>query len=168
VLRTSRREAAGKGMAVALAFGEIDAAGWKGLRRVIENHTAGPSALAERRQDERHAFRKLVAALDERASRVVMGHDISRGGMRIDPHPDLQVGHEIRLSIYGEPGCEPISVRAKVVRDDGAAGLALRFRDLPADVRERIESLVASLPAVEALDQGEVESLGAVVSEITS
>ncbi len=46
-----------------------------------------------------------------------MGRDLSMGGMRIEPHPGLEMGKTLRLAIYGAPREEPFIVRARVVRN---------------------------------------------------
>jgi hypothetical protein len=95
-----------------------------------------------------------------------MGRDLSVGGMRIEPNPDLEVGTRLRLAIYGEPMEEPFVVRARVARNDGDEGIGLRFEQISTGVAARLESLVAGLPSVESLHGGETDALGSVVSRI--
>jgi len=57
-------------------------------------------------------------------------------------------------------------VRARVLRNDGASGVALRFEDVSSGAARRIEELVARLPAVEPLQGGECDALGSVVSRV--
>jgi hypothetical protein len=86
--------------------------------------------------------------------------------MRIDPHPGLEVGTDLQLAVYGGPREEPLLLRAKVVRVGGEGAVALRFEEVTDAVARRLEALVAGLPPVESLDEGEAGSLGAVVAEI--
>ena len=86
--------------------------------------------------------------------------------MRVEPRRDLRVGDRLRLALHADPGGEPVVVDAVVSRDDGARGLALRFEALSDDAARRLEAVVADLPTVEPLADGEAASLGAVVSEV--
>jgi hypothetical protein len=95
-----------------------------------------------------------------------MGRDISAGGMRIEPNPDLVPGQSFELAIYGEAGEPPIAARAEVVRNDGPDGVALRFERLSPAARRRLEALVAHLPSVEPLQVGECDALGSVVTRV--
>lgn len=120
----------------------------------------------ERRQHPRGSYAERVVAFGERTSRVLMGRDLSPGGMRVEALPDLEPGDRLRLAIYGPDQVEPTMVEAEVVRDDGESGMALQFLDVAADVASRLEKLVACLPDVESLENEEAESLGTVISEI--
>lgn len=124
-----------------------------------------PSGNEERRKHRRAPFREQVMTLGERASLILMGRDISAGGMRVDFQAGLEEGAGLRLAIYGRMNDQPLLVRARVVRDDGACGMGLVFEDASSDVAARLEAMVASLPCVEELD-GEAEAMGSVVSEI--
>lgn len=105
---------------------------------------------------------------DERTSRVLMGRDLSAGGMRIESAPDIRIGERFRLAIYGPAQHRPFLIDARVERDDGDAGFGLKFIDVPADAQRDLEKLVACLPDIESLEEGETGGLGAVISEILS
>ncbi len=121
---------------------------------------------SERRRHRRARFRRSVMAVDEARPRVLVGRDLSSGGMRLDPVPDLMPGQCLRLAIYGAAREEPFLVRARVVRSDAKDGAALRFEGLDAATSRRVEGLVALLPSVESLRDGEAGSVGTVVSEV--
>jgi len=121
---------------------------------------------SERRRHRRGAYPRRVQVLEEEAGRVLMGRDLSVSGMRIDPHPGLEVGTELRLAVYAGMREEPFLVRAKVVRGGVEGAVALHFEDVSDAVARRLEGLVAALPPVESLDDGEAGSLGTVVAEI--
>ncbi len=123
----------------------------------------GPS---EKRATERRPFDRKVAAFGNRALRVLVGRDLSRGGMRIDRLPEAEPGDRLHLAIYGEASQDPFLVWATVARDDGENGMGLTFDPLDPHVAEQLEQLVASLPAVEDLHDGEARAMGTVVSEI--
>ncbi len=115
------------------------------------------AAQSERRRP-RAVFSQEVVALDDRADsvlHVLVGRDLSAGGIRVDPHPMLAVGDQLRLAIYDASAKEPFVVQASVERDDDGAGLGLRFLGVEPEVLAQIEAVVDSLPAVEALRPAE-------------
>jgi hypothetical protein len=118
--------------------------------------------------DRRRAPRRLyqgrrVVALDEEAARVLVGHDLSPGGMRVAPNPALFVGQRLRIALYGSPGETPLVLDAEVARDDGGRGLVLRFGPIPESARRYLDKLLDALPI---LDTGRSPAPGLVVSEI--
>jgi hypothetical protein len=134
---------------------------------------SAPDAAARRGRGERrrtprgrYARRVVAAGSDGAVHRVLIGRDLSAAGMRIDRHPDLTVGMQLRLALYDPAREAPIVVEAKVGRDDGPGGLGLLFEGVPAETAQRLEMLVASLPPVERLDDGETGALGTVLSEV--
>lgn len=171
------RPGAGEGT-IAVAFDALGDAALERLRQALRtgvvgsqamhhsDHAAPGHAAPERRRAPRGAFRKRVVALREEADRVLMGCDLSTGGMRVEPHPTLGIGERLRLAIYAEPGAEPWIVGASVVRNDVSGGLGLRFDVLPPEIARRLDAFVASLPPVEPLQRGEIGALGAVLAQI--
>ena len=127
---------------------------------------ADAEAAGDRRGGRRAAYVKTVPAFGKRALRVLVGRDLSVGGMRIDPLPGLKLGDRLHLAIYGDAGESPFLVWASVRRDDGEGGMALAFDELPGEMATRLERLVGSLPAVESLHDTEAQAMGTVVSEI--
>lgn len=161
------------------------------LKATIEAHSAGPAVLddaiaprpvtpapavdapeapeaaapvEDRRQGHRHATSQRVIALGDEATRVLMGRDISLGGMRVDPNPLLSVGDALRLAIHVNGLEVPLVVDAEVHRNDGEHGVALRFVELSSDARRYLGAAVEELPVLEpAEDESEK---GYIVSEI--
>ncbi len=127
--------------------------------------TSGDQA-SNRRRHPRHRFPRKVVALMEEASGVLMGRDLSMGGIRVEPQAGLAPGDRLRLAIYTTAREEPFLVEATVMRDDGELGLALAFDALAPDVATRLEALVAALPDIESLGGSEAEALGTVVARI--
>jgi hypothetical protein len=78
--------------------------------------------------------------------------------MRVQPHPELEVGTHFSLSLHDQTRQRPIEISAEVIRDDGLDGLALRFLDLSTDMAGRIDGLVAALPAANSLVMAGIES----------
>jgi hypothetical protein len=79
---------------------------------------------------------------------VLIGRDISSGGMRVRPDPDLALGDMLKLAVHSRPGLPAIMVKAEVTRDDGEDGVLLRFHDLPDSIAARLEQIMDGLPAM--------------------
>jgi len=124
-------------------------------------------AMADRRQHPRASYSGKVPRLDDEADSVLLGRDLSVGGMRVEYHPNLQIGDVLELAVYGLPREEPIVVKARVAQDSGN-GLGLAFDAVDPAVQARLERLVTRLPSVESLQGGEVGGLGSVVSRVLS
>jgi len=133
-------------------------------------HDAAPDtgtdvAAAERRRQSRHVYDRRVVALGERATRVLIGRDISTGGMRVGAHAELALGERLKIALHAGGRSEPLIVAATVQRDDGERGLVLRFEDIDESTRATIEGLVEDWPEIESGD-GDESQAGLVVSEI--
>ena len=130
-----------------------------------DSNATTPSA-GERRSHSRGSFAGAAVSVDPDRPRVLLGRDISAGGMRVERGADLRMGERLRLALYGPIHSQPFLVWARVVRDDGPEGLALHFEELYSASAGALEKLVACLPDVESLEQGELAGLGSVISEI--
>jgi hypothetical protein len=119
-------------------------------------------AGTERRASERHQLDRRNVALGDEATRVLMGRDLSRGGMRVGPNPLLAVGMKLRLAVHTETRETPLVLTAAVDRDDGERGLLLRFDDLSAEVTHYLDYVILTLPLV---DVGEDDS-GFLITEL--
>lgn len=127
-----------------------------------------PFSPIERRREPRGVLNREVVALDAQAHRVthtLLGSDLSRSGMRVEPHPALSVGERLRVGLYDATSPDPLIVEASVARDDGERGLVLLFDRTDAAIRAALERVVAALPAVQSLG-GERESERVFLSEI--
>ena len=121
----------------------------------------------ERREERRGQYSKrVIASVRDAMHRILIGRDLSASGMRIEHHEDLAIGDRLRVAIYDASRATPMVVEAVVDRDDGPGGLVLRFDGIDAMMGQQLESLVASLPPVECLTDGETGAMGTVVSEI--
>ena len=125
-----------------------------------------PLETENRRKHGRSEYVREVVNLDQEASQLLMGRDISVGGMSVTSSEPLAIGDSLRLAIYGEPREDPFIVRASVVRrnDDGTFGL--QFGELKSGVAARLERLVGGLPGVEPLDIDEAAAMGSVVTKV--
>jgi hypothetical protein len=182
----------GLGFSLGVAFRALSPEDEQALTLVLETWSRGPRALTDeqaarlldprdgrgrsprlrptrehRRRTPRRRFRGRVAALERRGGtmRALVGQNLSTEGMLIEPHPDLALGDKLCLALCGAPG-ERIVLRAEVVRDDGKAGLALRFDAPPEEVRRQLEALLEGLPTLERLVEGEPGGIATVVCEI--
>ncbi len=123
-------------------------------------------ANEERRRFDRHSYAQKVPAFSTRALRVLVGRDLSMGGMRIERLPDLEIGDRLHFALYGEPGDPPFLVWGTVTRDDEERGMGVVFDEVESEVGAKLERLVGGLPAVESLHDDEAEALGTVLSEV--
>jgi hypothetical protein len=131
-----------------------------------ETREDAPDSHDERRATARHPFDAKVPTFGNRALRVLVGRDLGMGGMRIEYHPDLEVGDRLNLAIYGAAGEEPFLVWGTISRCEGVDGMAVVFDAVHSVIAEKLEKLVAALPAVESLHDDEAAAMGTVLSEI--
>lgn len=144
------------------------------LRATVQHYTSGPERFAggvdievrppsapERRVEGRVPFEERVVALDEQAAKVLMGRDLSIGGMRVDANPNLAVGMDVELAVHVDELERPLVLRAKVHRDDGAEGFLLRFHELESQAQHYLNELMDRLPLLCDSDEG-----GSLVTEI--
>ncbi len=81
---------------------------------------------------------------------ALKGRDLSRHGLRVEPHPALAPGAQIRLTLPGREEGDAVCVAATVMRDDGDIGVALKFDWI--DDESRLGELVDDLPGISTLD----------------
>jgi hypothetical protein len=81
---------------------------------------------------------------------VLVGRDLSVGGMRVDPNPALQLGATLRLAIGMASDTPPVEVEARVARDDGECGVVLHFDWLEPGGKQRLRKMIATLPPIVA------------------
>ena len=112
----------------------------------------------------RHTIDPLVVQLRDAAARVLVGRDISVGGMRVDPNRRLTVGQTLRIAIHVNGREAPLVVTSQVHRDDGREGLALRFVELSRETAEALARALENLPVL--APTADEREKGFVVSEI--
>jgi c-di-GMP-binding flagellar brake protein YcgR len=132
---------------------------------------AAPSATftgeSERRRGPRVSHRHEVIALEPELSRVrhtLLGIDLSAGGIRVEPHPELTIGDRVRIAIYDAASNATLVVDAEAVRDEGRLGVVLQFRNVSEEARRQIERIVAATPQIESA--GAAPGHGVVVAEM--
>jgi hypothetical protein len=160
---------------IAYQGGPAMLAGSEALLDAAARHEAAPAAAAmplrvesdhnareERREQTRQEIEKRVVALDQEADRVLMGRDLSPGGMRVSPSPHLRTGGDVKIAIHLNDAA-PLTLRARVHRDDGERGVVLRFHELPPEASAAFMSLMETTPVVAP---GEEDDGGLIVSEL--
>jgi hypothetical protein len=123
-----------------------------------------PNSPRDRRSAMRHTIDPLVVRLRNEAARVLVGRDISVGGMQVEPNQRLAVGQTLRIAIHVNGMEAPLVVTSQVHRDDGRDGLALRFVELPRETAEDLTQALEELPVL--APSGDDRESGVVVSEI--
>ena len=95
---------------------------------------------------------------------MLIGRDLSASGMRVEQAEGIDLGDRFMLALHGTDTGEPIVVTATVARNDGDAGIALRFDPLKAERAEALDKLVGCLPDL-GEDADDDFGLGAVIGE---
>jgi hypothetical protein len=167
---------------ISVALDSLSARTRERLAVLLARHSVGPARLPrplrpesgvapgrEHRRHPRGEFHPELITLDpsgERAMDVLVGRDLSAGGMRVEPHPSITVGDRLRIALYDVSCREPLVVDAIVIRDDEDLGLGLRFVDLSSTLSRQLERIVATLPEIEDLRPPDPEHKRAVLSRI--
>lgn len=164
--------------AVALRFERPDATTKKRLRDLVTALASGPAtqtdgmarSSGQSRWDvsrsRRAHFGDSVQVLG--GSTVLVARDLSTGGMRIEPCPSLRVGDRIQIAIEAGGRAEPIVARARVLRDDGPKGLALKFEEIETWSARRLEGLLEKLPRLQELTAGSGRRRPIFISRLVS
>lgn len=123
------------------------------------------SDRSERRENSRHVFERRVIAMDEQATRVLVGRDIALGGMRVNPTPTLSLGDKLQVALHVSGQDTPLVLNVEVARDDGDRGLLLHFSGLSKIAESYLREVVADLPGLSSGGEGDDDS-PRVVTEI--
>ena len=129
-----------------------------GEARESTSASSQPERVAERRNDTRRAFNRRVIAIGQEATRILVGRDISRRGMRVDPSPALAVGAEFRIAIHQSSREEPLVLAVQVARDDGEQGMLLNFIDLTRTAEHELDDVIDELGSISAGGNAEAGS----------
>ncbi len=106
---------------------------------------AEPVATEERRSEPRRWFGRRVIARGAGRPRVLIGRDLSSGGMRVDHANGVREGDELELALHSQAGEIPLVVTARVLRVDEATGAALQFVGLTAGQRGALQKMIWEL-----------------------
>jgi hypothetical protein len=149
----------------------VEAVATQGPAEEIEQELQPPQPSIspdDRRAAPRLPYVAKIPAFGSRALRVLVGRDLSVGGMQIESNPDLEVGDRLHLAIYGDASEEPFLVWGTILRSDGRGGTAVVFDPVHPSIAKKLEALIASLPAVESLHDDEATAMGTVLTEIVN
>lgn len=123
-------------------------------RRVFAMPPPDEDDADERRRDLRIPYEHRVVALGEEAARVVVGRDLSQGGMRIEASDAVDLGDTLRVALHCGTEMEPLVLLATADRDDGDEGMVLGFHDLGDGQRDHLEKIIASSSPIQtAIDE---------------
>jgi hypothetical protein len=164
VLRTGARAPAAGAPAAARAAEPAQATARPARTTAAPQPTA--SGGSERRRSPRHPYARPVLAAGSGAARILIGRDLSSGGMRVKPDAQLRVGDALKLVIYGPAGRPPLLIRAVVSRNDGDDGCVLRFEGLAPSAAAELSAWTQQLPSPSGPAPGGTSALHSVVSEV--
>ncbi len=118
---------------------------------------------ADRRKNARARFASEILANSPQGSQVLLGCDLSAGGMRVQSDATLAVGDELKLALYARMGLPSVMVKAIVARADPDGSFGLRFDKVTDAVAARLEQIVSALPPLVDARQAKP---GVVVSQV--
>ena len=113
------------------------------------------SHASERRRAPRHAYSRPVLAAGGGAARILIGRDLSSGGMRVAPCANLSVGDALKLVIYGPAGRPPLVIRAVVIARRWRRRLRAPVRERRAQDRRRARRVDDAASELQRLEPGE-------------
>jgi hypothetical protein len=127
-----------------------------------------PAAEPARRRSERGSYTRSFLATGNSGAHVLIGCDLSIGGMRVNPDATLGVGDELKLVMPTGAGRAPLLLRAAVLRDEGPEGMVLRFENLSPAATADLARLVQTLPDLRPPDPVPYRGPNTVVTEIVA
>lgn len=178
VLRSTRVAAEQGSVKTSVKFQPMPRKDARQLERIVRQHagreldrppTTAKEGVTERplgvdrRKNPRASFESQVLASGAEGSQVLLGCDLSIGGMRVRPEPSLAVDDELKIALYARMGLPSVMVKAVVVRKEPDGHLGLRFASVSNTVATRLEQMIAALPPL--VDSPRAKP-GVIVSEI--
>jgi hypothetical protein len=159
----------GKTFDVSVAFRSLDLVDRVTLRALMARHaidfrphTEGSSGRGdrglreravpptrERRRAQRRRFQQRVMGVKDGLAHVLLAHDLSSGGMRIEWNERIAVGDELKIAVFGAFDTAPLLAPAVVERCDDADGWYLRFGALGEAASDRLDALIDSLVPID-------------------
>jgi len=136
---------------VALRFRDLSPRSYDRLCAAVAEALAPAPEPGERRRALRRWFGRRVIARGSGRPRVLLGRDLSSGGLLVENAAGLAVGDELQLALHSQTGDVPLVLAARVLRATESGGAALEFVAPSAGQRLYLEKLLASLgPAADA------------------
>ena len=99
----------------------------------------------ERRASERRWFGRRVIARGRGLPRVLLGRDLSVGGMQVENAIGLTAGEELQLALHSQAGDVPLVLRARVLRTGAGGKAALVFPALSENQQLALEKMLSEL-----------------------
>ncbi|HEU4430261.1 MAG TPA: PilZ domain-containing protein [Myxococcota bacterium] len=152
---------------VGLRFTRFPWSGQARVRRVLYEMIASAARATEvppppeRRGGERVAYDRRVIARGAGTPLVLLGRDLSAGGMCVETSRALAIGDPLQLALHAG-GETPLVVQAVVVRSVGEGAWALAFRALGPTQRDRLDEILREQAGPQA------SSRSLLVSEVGS
>ena len=147
---------------VGLAFTSLPLGSRRRLQALLIHHAGARLAAAwprpsdglpmraaeptERRRYERRPYDRRVIAQRPDGPVVLRARDLSVAGLRIEPAAGLRLGSALSLAIQVKSGTTPIVLDARVMRDDGPAGVVMQFEGVDVRQRDRLAKMLRDLP----------------------
>ncbi len=134
---------------VALRFRDVSPRVFERLCAAVSEALEPPreSVEVERRRSARRWFGRRVIARGSGRPRVLLGRDLSAGGMQVENASGLSAGDELELALHSQSGGAPLVLRASVLRTNGPGEAALAFSALSDGQRVALEKLLFELGA---------------------
>ena len=132
------------------------------LARRASHPRGGGQPTEERRADPRAPYERRVVARSAGGVHVLLGSDLSAGGMKVRSRGELPVGGEIRLAVYVAPGRAPLVLDAEVRRRGPEGDYGLRFLHRDPQAAALLRDLAARFAAV----SGAREADGVIPAEL--
>ncbi len=129
------------------------------LARANDRFGSALPDLPERRESSRIPYDRRVIARGAGTPLVLLGRDLSSGGLSVETRRALAVGDRLQLALHAG-GDVPLVVQAEVLRAVDDAVWALAFREVGAPQQARIDAIVRE----QACPRGQASSL--LVSEV--
>jgi hypothetical protein len=137
-----------------------------GIQEESRESNASQLASSERRAQPRVPYSRRIVALDEEAARVLIGCDLSPGGMRVISNEGIVVGDVMKVALHCGNQLEPLVVMVRALRDDPKDGLVLGFENLSERQREHLEKIITesgTFRATQTVDSAETNQNDALV-----
>jgi hypothetical protein len=114
-----------------------------------------PGSPRDRRREVRHPYRGRVEVMEFPGDADgALGRDLSLDGICMEGAHRLKPGMKVTLALYGGHRSTPVVVEAETIRAN-ATEAALVFGRLSNEQQDKLATLIAEQPAVEALDPPE-------------
>lgn len=131
---------------VALRFRSLSPRAYERVCAVVrEALEPRPEPEPERRQAPRRWFGRRVIARGAGRPRVLLGRDLSAGGMRVENAQGLAIDDVLQLALHSHAGGVPLVVSARVLRVSEHGDAALGFLDLTPAQLEALAKTMAEL-----------------------